>query len=355
MKYPVTLIRGKGRGLEITTATQVAIAATGVEIDWQIVDADIDVMDPYDPSLPTAVLDSIRQTKTALKGPMARPAEPSDWSIDREICKQLHLYANLHLAKSMVGVQSCFPEMDLVIVRENTEDLYTGIEFERTTIDAAEARSFLSKLSSKRIREDSAIGIKAISVKGCGQIIEFAFNYAQTHGRQKITVVHNANVMQFTDGLFLDIAREVAKEFPDIEFADQVVGEVCMQLTQQPQDYDVLVMPNLYGEILSNLCTGMIGGWRVAPSAYMGDEYAVFSATHPSNPPFMGSANPTALILSGVLMLHHLGEQEAAQKLQIAVGTVIAAQTHVTADLAPVGTEPVGTEEMAQAIAQAIV
>lgn len=355
MKYPVTLIRGNGIGLDITTATQATIAATGVEIDWQVVDAGIDGMDQYGTSLPDSVLASIRQTKTLFKGPTTTSAKLSSRSLDRELCKQLNLYANLCPAKLMVGVQSYLPAMDLVIVRENTEDLYTGIEFERTTIEAAEARSFLSKLSGKRIREDSAVGIKSISVKGCGQIIEFAFNYAQAYDRRKVTVVHKANMMQSTDGLFLAIAGEVAKEFPNIEFEDQSVDVVCMQLMQQPENYDVLVMPNLYGDILSNLCRGTIGGLGVAPIAYMGDKYAVFTATPPCNPTPIGQANPTALILSSVLMLQHLGEGEAAQKLQTAVETVVAAQTHVTADLAPVGTEPVDTETMAQAIAQAIV
>jgi isocitrate dehydrogenase (NAD+) len=356
MGYPVTLIRGDGIGPEVTAAAQTAIDATGVAIDWQIVEAGMGAMEQYGTPLPATVLDSIRETKIALKGPIITPVNQGFPSVNEEFRRQLNLYANLRPIKLMAGVKSPFQDIDWVIVRENMEDLYAGIEFERTTIDAAEARSFLSKLSDQRIREDSAIGVRSISVKNCGQIVEFAFNYAQANGRRHITAVHKANRMKFTDGLFLEIARDVAADYPDIQFEDQIVDNLCLQLVQTPELFDVLVMPNLYGDILSNFCAGMIGGLGVAPSANIGDQYAIFETIHGSEPQYAGQnkANPTALILSGVLMLHHLGERAAAQKLQMAVETVISAQTQVTYDLAPAGIEPVATQEMAEAIAHAI-
>jgi isocitrate dehydrogenase (NAD+) len=356
MGYPVTLIRGDGIGPEVVEATRFAIDATGVSIDWHVVDAGMEVMDQYGTSLPEPVLESIRETKTALKGPTTTPIGQEFKSASVEICKRLNLYASLRPAKSIAGIQSFFHDIDLAIVRENTEDLYAGIEFERTTVEAAEARTFLSRLSSKTIREDSAIGVKPISVLGSQQIVEFAFRHATVTGRKKVTAVHNAHIMKHTDGLFLEVAREVAKDYPNIEFDDRRVDTLCMQLMQKPQLYDVLVMPNLYGDILSGLCAGMVGGLGVASGAHVGHEYAVFEALHGSAPQHAGQnkTNPTALILSGVLMLQHLGAIEAAAKLQKAVEFVIAEQKNLTYDLAPEGTTPIGTREMAEAIAQAM-
>lgn len=358
MGHPVTLIRGDGIGPEVTEATKTVIDATGATIDWQIVDAGAAMMDQYGTPLPQHVLDAIRTTKTALKGPITTPIGSGFRSVNVEIRKQLNLYANVRPAKLIPGVKSYFHglNIDLVIVRENTEDLYAGIEFERTTLEAAEARQFLSRLSGQLIRDDAAIGIKPISVLGSRQIVEFAFKHATVTGRKKVTAVHKANIMKYTDGLFLEVAREVAKDFPNIQFEDLIVDNMCMQLMQNPGAYDVLVMPNLYGDILSDLCAGIAGGLGVAPGANVGREYAVFEAIHGSAPQIAGlnQANPTALILSGVLMLQHLGEVEAAAKLEKAVATVIAEQKHVTADLAPEGVEPVGTREMAEAIATAM-
>jgi isocitrate dehydrogenase (NAD+) len=356
MGYPVTLIQGDGIGPEVVEATRFAIDATGVSIDWHVVDAGMEVMDQYGTPLPETVLESIRETKTALKGPTTTPVGQGFRSASVEICKRLNLYASLRPVKSMSGIPSFFHEIDLAIVRENTEDLYAGIEFERTTVEAAEARTFLSRLSSKIIREDSAIGVKPISVLGSQQIVEFAFRHATVTGRKKVTAVHNAHIMKHTDGLFLEVAREVAKDYPNIEFDDRRVDTLCMQLMQKPQLYDVLVMPNLYGDILSGLCAGIVGGLGVASGAHVGHEYAVFEALHGSAPQHAGQnkANPTALILSGVLMLQHLGAIEAAAKLQKAVEFVIAEQKNLTYDLAPEGTTPIGTREMAEAIAQAM-
>jgi isocitrate dehydrogenase (NAD+) len=355
MGYPVTLIRGDGIGPEVTEATRFVIDATGVSIDWHVVEAGVEQIDRYGTPLPENVLDSIRKTKVALKGPIATPIGDGFRSVNVEMRQIFNLYANLRPIQSIPGVKSNFQDIDLIIVRENTEDLYAGIEFERTTHEAAEAREFLSRLSGKTIREDSAIGVKPISVLGSRKIVEFAFKHAIALGRKKITVVHKANIMKCTDGLFLEIAREVAQEYPQIEFEDRIVDNMCVQLIRNPNLYDILVMPNLYGDILSDLCAGMIGGLGVAPGANIGQEYAVFEAIHGSAPDIAGQnkANPTGMILSGVMMLEHLGEIEAACKLRAAVRQVIAAQKTVTEDLEPIG-EPASTTAMAEAIARAM-
>jgi isocitrate dehydrogenase (NAD+) len=353
MGHPVTLIYGDGIGPEVSEATRLVIDATGVSLDWQVVDAGLTTFEKTGTPLPEQVLATIRETKTALKGPIATPRGQGLRSVNAEIRKQLNLYASVRPVKSMAGVRSLFSNLDLVVVRENTEDFYAGIEFERTTMEAAEVREFLTRLSGVKIREDTAIGVKSISVLGSRQIVDFAFRHATACGRRKVTVVHQAHMMKSTDGLFLDIAREVAKEYPHIAFEDRAVDTVCMQLVQNSEPYDVLLTSNLYGDILSDLCAGMTGGLGVTPGAHVGDEYAVFAAMHGTVPSLAGlnKANPTALILSGVLMLQHLGEVDAAARIQAAVEKVIAAQKAVTADLEPEGVTPVGTKEMAEAIA----
>jgi isocitrate dehydrogenase (NAD+) len=351
--YPVTLIRGDGIGPEVAQATQTAIDATGVKIDWHIVDAGVDVMSQYGTPLPDHVLESIRHTKTAIKGPITTPVGSGFRSVNVAIRKELDLYANLRPAKSMVGVKSYFQNVDLVVVRENTEDLYAGIEFQRGTPECSQVQAFLSNLSGKAIRPDSAIGIKPISDFGSRRIVKFAFDYARQQGRRKVTAVHKANIMKFTDGLFLEVAREIAQNYPDIEFDDRIVDNMCMQLMQKPELYDVLVLPNLYGDIISDLCAGMIGGLGVAPGANIGDGIAVFEAIHGSAPKYAGQnkVNPTALILSGVMMLQYLGETHAAQRLQSAVEQVIAEGKQVTYDLTLPDAPCVGTQQMAEAIA----
>jgi isocitrate dehydrogenase (NAD+) len=351
--YTVTLIRGDGIGPEVAKAAQTAIDATGVDIDWVVVDAGIDVMDKYGTPLPEHVLESIRTTKTAIKGPITTPVGSGFRSVNVAIRKELDLYANLRPAKSIEGVKSAFKNVDLVIVRENTEDLYAGIEFQTGTEEAEQALEFLSNLSKKKIVPHSAIGVKPISDMGSRRIVKFAFDYAQANGRKKVTAVHKANIMKFTDGLFLEVAKDVAKAYPDIEFDDRIVDNMCMQLMQKPELYDVLVLPNLYGDIVSDLCAGMIGGLGVAPGGNFGTDVAVFEAIHGSAPKYAGQnkVNPTALILSGVMMLKHLNEVDAADRLQTAVETVIAEGTDVTYDLAKSGVTPVGTQEMAEAIA----
>jgi len=351
--YAVTLIRGDGIGPEVAKAAQTAIDATGVAIDWQVVDAGVEVMATYGTPLPDHVLESIRTTKTAIKGPITTPVGSGFRSVNVAIRKELDLFANLRPAKSMPGVKSYFENVDLVVVRENTEDLYAGIEFQLGTPEVAQARSFLSQLAQKPIRADAAIGVKPISDFGSRRIVKFAFEYARKNGRKKVTAVHKANIMKFTDGLFLEVAREVAQSYPDIEFEDRIVDNMCMQLMQKPELYDVLVLPNLYGDIVSDLCAGMIGGLGVAPGANFGEGIAVFEAIHGSAPKYAGlnKVNPTALILSGVMMLQYLGETEAARRLQAAVEQVIAEKVKVTYDLVPAGASAVGTQEMAEAIA----
>ncbi|AFY72216.1 isocitrate/isopropylmalate dehydrogenase [Synechococcus sp. PCC 7502] len=353
MTHSVTLVRGDGIGPEVAKATQTAIDATGVKIDWVVVDAGVDVMEQYGTPLPDHVLESIKATKTAIKGPITTPVGSGFRSVNVAIRKELDLYANLRPAKSIDGVKSAFRNVDLVIVRENTEDLYAGIEFQTGTPEAEQALEYLQNLSKKKIVPHSAIGVKPISDMGSRRIVKFAFDYAQANGRKKVTAVHKANIMKFTDGLFLEVAKDVAKDYPNIEFDDRIVDNMCMQLMQKPELYDVLVLPNLYGDIVSDLCAGMIGGLGVAPGGNFGTDIAVFEAIHGSAPKYAGQnkVNPTALILSGVMMLRHLNEIEAADRLQQAVEDVINEGTSVTYDLAKAGITPVGTQEMAEAIA----
>lgn len=354
MVHRVTLIRGDGIGPEVAQATKTVLDATGVGFDWTIVDAGVDVMDQYGTPLPEHVLDAIRDTKTAIKGPITTPVGSGFRSVNVAIRKALDLYANLRPAATIKGVKSTFEDIDLVIVRENTEDLYAGIEFESGTPEAAKAYDFLTNLSGKPMVKGSAIGIKPISEMGSRRIVKFAFEYAKANDRQKVTAVHKANIMKFTDGLFLEVARDVAKDYPDIEFDDRIVDNMCMQLMQKPEQYDVLVLPNLYGDIVSDLCAGMVGGLGVAPGANIGKDYAVFEAIHGSAPKYAGQnkVNPVALILSGALMLRHLGEQDAAMRVEAAVRKVIGECKSVTYDLAK--GEPVGTQQMAEAIANAL-
>jgi isocitrate dehydrogenase (NAD+) len=356
MGYPVTLIRGDGIGPEVAQATQTVLDATGVALDWIVVDAGVEVMEQYGTPLPDHVLESIRRTKVAIKGPITTPVGVGFRSVNVAIRKELDLYANLRPARSMVGVKSPFANIDLIVVRENTEDLYAGIEFQKDTPENEKVREFLSALSGKEIRSDSGIGVKPISDFGSRRIVQFAFEYARKNNRRKVTAVHKANIMKFTDGLFLAVAREVAQSYPDIEFEDRIVDNMCMQLMQKPELYDVLVLPNLYGDIISDLTAGMIGGLGVAPGANIGDGIAVFEAIHGSAPKYAGQdkVNPTALILSGSLMLNYLGEKSAAQKVQKAVETIVAEGQYVTYDLAPPGVTPVGTQAMAQAIADKV-
>ncbi len=352
--YRVTLIPGDGVGPELAEAAQLCLDATGVRFDWDIQAAGLDVMDAEGTPLPDRVIESIRKNKIAIKAPITTPVGTGFRSVNVALRKELDLYACVRPCKSYEGVRSRYKKIDLVIVRENTEDLYAGIEFQKGTPEAKDLIGQIEKLSQKKIRPDSGISIKPISVTGTERIVKYAFEYAKQYKRKKVTAVHKANIMKFTDGLFLEVAREVAKKYPEVEFEDRIVDNMCMQLVQKPELYDVLVLPNLYGDIVSDLCAGLIGGLGVAPGANIGTDSALFEATHGSAPKYKGQnkLNPTAVILSGVLMLRYLGEIQAADRLEKAVAEVIREGKDVTYDMKADRNDPsaVGTREMGQAI-----
>jgi isocitrate dehydrogenase (NAD+) len=352
--HRVTFIPGDGVGPELSEATRRVLEGTGVEFDWDVQEAGADVMDKHGTPLPEPVLESIRKNGVAIKGPITTPVGGGFRSVNVALRKELDLYACLRPCKSYAGVRSRYDNVDVVIVRENTEDLYAGIEFEQGLEETGKLIDFLSELSGKKIREDSGISIKPISVTGTQRITRFAFDYARKYGRKKVTAVHKANIMKFSDGLFLATAAEVAKEYPDIEFEDRIVDNLSMQLVGRPEEYDVLVLPNLYGDIVSDLCAGLIGGLGVAPGANIGDRTAVFEATHGSAPKYKGQnkVNPMAMMFSGVLMLRHLDEDEAASRLEAAIAAVIEEGTSVTYDMKPSRDDPsaVGTSQVADAV-----
>jgi len=346
--HTITLIPGDGIGPEISEAMRRVVESTGVKIDWDVQEAGADAMEKYGTPLPEQVLDSIRKNKIAIKGPVTTPIGSGFRSVNVALRKELDLYVNLRPCYSLKGVKSRYEDIDLVIVRENTEDLYAGIEFEEGSKEAKELIDFLKARGAKIRFEDAGISIKPISITGSERIVRFAYEYARREGRKKVTAVHKANIMKHSDGLFLRVANEVGAKYPDIETEDRIVDNMCMQLVQKPELYDVLVCPNLYGDILSDLCSGLIGGLGMAPSANIGEEHAVFESVHGSAPKYAGQnkVNPSALILSSVLMLHHIGEREAADKVFAATRDVIAEGKHVTYDLG--GTA--GTSQMADAI-----
>lgn len=339
MAHCVTLIPGDGVGPEVVEAARRVVEATGVAIEWEVQEAGTEAMAKYHTPLPEALLESIRRNLVALKGPITTPIGGGYRSVNVAIRQTLGLYANLRPAKSLPGIPSRFENVDLVVVRENTEDLYSGIEHEVIPDQAAESIKIITRRASERV-------------------IRFAFQYAREHGRRKVTAVHKANILKLTDGLFLKIAREIAQEYPDIEFEDRVVDNMCMQLVRKPELYDVLVLPNLYGDILSDLTAGLVGGLGVVPSANIGDHMAVFEPVHGSAPKYAGQnkVNPTATILSAALMLRHLGEEATATKIERAVATVISRGERVTYDLQPRPDHPntVGTSEFGQAVIDAL-
>ena len=342
MAYKITLIPGDGTGPELTEATRRVIEATGVDIEWEVRDAGIDVMEKYGTPLPAEVLESIRRNKIALKGPITTPIGKGFRSVNVALRKELDLFACIRPCKYYPGIRSKYQGVDLVIVRENTEDLYAGVEYD---LDTPETKAII-EMSGGKIRSDSAISIKPISVTGTRQLIKMAFDYAIANGRKSVTAVAKANIMKFTDGLFYKVAREVAAAYgaqfeqgtPLPEKADEtladmagkgskiiynerLVDNMCMQLVQKPELYDVIALPNLYGDILSDLCAGLVGGLGVAPGANIGNDAALFEPTHGSAPKYKGQnkVNPIAMILSGMLMLRHIGETDAADRLEKAV------------------------------------
>ena len=353
-RHTVTLIPGDGIGYEVSEAARRVIDASGAGIDWEVHDAGLDVVERYGEPMPPHVLESVRRNKVAIKGPLTTPIGKGIRSVNVALRKELDLYALVRPCKSYPGVRSRYQDIDLVIIRENTEDLYAGIEFQEGQPETLKLIEDIHELGGQTIRPDSGISIKPISVFGTRRVFRFAFNWAKANGRHKITAVHKANIMKYTDGLWLRVAQEVAAEFPDVDFEDRIVDNMCMQLVQKPELYDVMVMPNLYGDILSDLCAGLIGGLGVAPGANMGDGIAVFEATHGSAPRYAGKnvANPMAMMFSGVLMLRHLEEMEAARRLEDALAAVIAKGESVTYDMKPRRNDPtaVGTSQVADAV-----
>jgi isocitrate dehydrogenase (NAD+) len=357
MKHDVTLITGDGVGPEIAEAMKQCVEATKVDIEWDVQEAGSDVVDKYGTPLPDKVIESIKENKVAIKAPITTPLGSGFRSVNVALRQQLDLFACVRPCKYYSGIKSLLknPEMvDIVIIRENTEDLYAGIEFEEGQEKTKEIIKEIKDLANKNIRQDSGISIKPISRFGTERIVKFAFEYAKKHNRKKVTAVTKSNIMKFSDGLFQRVAEEVAQQYTDIEFEHIIVDNMCMQLVQKPENYDVLVLPNLYGDIISDLCAGLVGGLGVAPGANISKEYAVFEATHGSAPKYKGmnKVNPTALILSAVMMLRHINEIKAADKLEKAVADVIKEGKDVTYDLKPHKDDPtaVGTKEMADAI-----
>jgi isocitrate dehydrogenase (NAD+) len=355
MAHRVTFIPGDGTGPEIAEATRRVLEASGAELEWDVQLAGADVMEEHGGNpLPDPVLDSIKQNGVALKGPITTPVGTGFRSVNVALRKTLDLYGQVRPCKSYSGVRSRHDDVDLVVIRENTEDLYAGIEFEEGTSHARDLIDWVEHHGHPRLRDDSGISLKPISIAGSRRIVEFAFDYARKSGRSKITAVHKANIMKFTDGLFLRVAREVAEENPDLEFEDRIVDNLSMQLVQRPEEYDVLVCPNLYGDIVSDLCAGLIGGLGLAPGGNFGTHAAVFEPTHGSAPKYKGQnrVNPMAMMLSGVMMLRHLEEHEAAERVEAAIAAVIAEGRAVTYDMKAARNDPtaVGTSEVADAV-----
>jgi isocitrate dehydrogenase (NAD+) len=354
MAYDVTLVPGDGTGPELTEATRRVLEATGVGFTWDVQQAGVDVMETAGTPLPPETLESIKRNGVALKGPITTPIGTGFRSVNVALRHELGLYACIRPCKTYAGVRSRYDGVDVVVVRENTEDLYAGIEFESDTDDARAVIDFLNGLQQKQISRTSGISIKPLSPEGSERIIRYAFEYARANGRRRVSCITKANIMKHTDGLFLAVFREVAKDFPEIEAWETLVDALCMGLVQRPEEFDVLVLPNLYGDIISDLTAGLVGGLGVAPGANIGTEAAVFEATHGSAPKYTGQnkVNPTAMILSGKLMLDHLGERDAAKRLEDAVASVIAEGKSVTYDLKPTRDDPsaVGTSEYADAI-----
>jgi len=353
--HRVVLIPGDGTGPELTEATRRVLEASGAELEWDVREAGADVMEKHGGNpLPPDVLDAVRETGVALKGPITTPIGGGFRSVNVALRKELDMYAQVRPCKSYAGVRTRFDDVDLIIVRENTEDLYAGIEYEQGTPEAGELIEWIEAHGGRLRHNDAGISIKPISVTGTRRIFEFAFDYARRNGRRKVTAVHKANIMKFTDGLWLHVAREVAAENADVEFDDRIVDNMCMQLVQRPEEYDVLVLPNLYGDVLSDLAAGMIGGLGVAPGANHGETVAVFEPTHGSAPKYAGmnKVNPIAQMLSGVLMLRHLDERDAADRVERAIAAVIAEGKSVTYDMKPNRDDPtaVGTSQVADAV-----
>ncbi len=358
MKHKITLIPGDGIGPEITQATVKVIEATGVEIQWDEVNAGAEVYQKEGTVLPQKVIDSLKQNKIGIKGPITTPVGTGFRSVNVAMRKLFNLYACVRPCKSYEGVRSRYEHIDLVVVRENTEDLYAGVEFEKGKPETIELIDFIKQKKETQVRPDSGISIKPISVTGTRNIVKFAFEYAKKNNRKKVTGIHKANIMKYSDGLFLEVFKEVAAQYPDIESEDRIVDNMCMQLVQKPELYDVMVLPNLYGDIISDLAAGLVGGLGVAPGGNIGEQIALFEPTHGSAPKYKGQnkVNPTAMMLSGVLMLKHIGEEACANLLESAIAANIKEGKYVTYDFKQDRNDPnaVGTSEYADAIVDKI-
>jgi isocitrate dehydrogenase (NAD+) len=354
--HRVTLIPGDGIGPEVTAAARLVVEATGVDVRWDVQDIGLRAFEQHGEVLPATAISSIRDNGVALKGPIETPAAGGVRNANVALRQELDLYANVRPCRRYPGVPSAYEDVDLVVVRENIEDTYTGIEFEVGTVEVKRLIAFIEETTDVRIRQDSGISVKAISQSGSERIVRFAFEEARRRGRGKVTAGHKANIMKFSDGLFLDVARRVAAQYPDVAFDDRIIDALCMQLVQAPERFEVLVLPNLYGDIVSELGAGLIGGPGMAPGGHLGDEAAVFEATHGTAPRLAGldRADPAGVMLSAAMMLRHLGEREAGDRLEQAVAGVLAAGTDVTPDLrAPGDDRPaVGTGRMAEAVAE---
>ena len=354
MAHRITVIPGDGIGPEIMDATIRVLEATGVDFDWDYREAGLDAAEKYGSVLPEEVLDSVRKNKVAIKGPITTPRGGGFRSVNVALRKMLDLYACLRPAKSYPGVRSRYQNIDLVIVRENHEDLYAGVEFEKGDPAIQKIGELTEAAGMGRIRDDAGLSLKIISETGTTRVARFAFEYARKYGRRKVTAVAKDNILKFTDGLFFATARKVAGRYSDIEYQEVLVDNMAMQLVQKPENYDLLLLPNLYGDVLSDLCAGLIGGLGVAPGANLGDEIALFEPVHGSAPKYAGQnkVNPMALVLSGVMMLHHIGETQAAECVEVALAAVIAEGKSVTYDMKPSSDDPtaVGTSQVADAI-----
>ena len=352
MVHNVTLIPGDGIGPEVSEATRRVLEASGARFKWDVAYAGAEALEEFGAVLPEATLASIRHNRVAIKGPVTTPIGSGFRSVNVALRKRLDLYVCLRPCKIYPGAPTPFKNVDIVVVRENTEDLYAGIEFEESKPETARLRQLVAEATDSEVREDSGISLKVISEMASRRIVHFAFEYARSHNRKKVTAVHKANIMKFSDGLFLANAREVAQEYPDIEFEDRIVDNLCMQLVKRPQQFDVLVLPNLYGDLISDLCAGLVGGLGLAPGANLGDDMAIFEATHGSAPKYKGmnKVNPMSMMLSGVMMLKYIDEKEAADRLENAIAAVIAEGKNVTYDMKPNGANAVGTSQVADAV-----
>ena len=348
MAHLVTLIPGDGIGPEVSDATRRVLDATGVEIDWILEEAGATTLEREGTTLPERVLDTIRHTRVAIKGPITTPVGSGFRSVNVELRQSLDLFASVRPSRSLTGLSTPYPDVDLVVIRENTEDLYQGIEFERGTPEARELREELLRLSGREVGEDSGFTVKPISVTGARRIVRFALDFVRAQGRHRITLGHKANILWYSDGLFRAIGRVEADGQVEVAFEVVEIDQLSMRLVRDPSAFDVLLLPNLYGDILSDLCAGLVGGLGLAAGANLGWEYAVFEPVHGSAPDIAGTgvANPIAMILSGAMLLRHVGEPDAAARVESAVDAVLTEGEVRTPDLGGRST----TEELAEAI-----